>query len=86
MPTISRFFGIDITMRYRGEHPPPHFHAEYSGHKASFDIETMAMKGSMPPKARALIVEWAAMHEAELLEDWQRAGAGLPLIEIRGLE
>jgi hypothetical protein len=78
--------GIDITMRYRGEHPPAHFHAEYAGHKASFDIGTMTMKGSMPPKARGLIVEWAAIHEAELFEDWQRAEAGLPLIEIEGLK
>ena len=71
MPTISRFYGIDITMRYRGEHPPPHFHAEYAGYKASFDIGTLTMKGSMPPKARGLIVEWAAIHEAELFDAWQ---------------
>ena len=86
MPTISRFYGIEITMRYRGEHPPPHFHAEYAGHKASFDIGTLTMKGAMPPKARGLIVEWAAIHEAELFEAWQRAEAGLPLMEIEGLK
>ncbi len=73
-------------MRYRGEHPPPHFHAEYGGYKASFDIGTLTMKGSMPPKARGLIVEWAAIHEAELFDAWQRARAGLPLMEIEGLK
>jgi hypothetical protein len=55
-------------------------------HKASFDIGTLNMKGSMPPKARGLIVEWAAIHEAELFEAWQRAEAGLPLTEIEGLK
>jgi hypothetical protein len=46
----------------------------------------MAMRGSMPPKARGLIVEWAAIHEAELFEAWQRAEASLPLEEIEGLK
>jgi hypothetical protein len=76
MPTISRFYGIDITMRYRGEHPPPHFHAEYAGYKASFDIGTLTMKGSMPPKARGLIVEWAAIHEAEFVRGLAKGGSG----------
>lgn len=39
MPEISRFYGIRITM-YIGmrEHPPPHFHAEYSGQEALIRI------------------------------------------------
>jgi len=30
MPDISRFYGIVIKIYY-GDHPPPHFHAEYGG-------------------------------------------------------
>lgn len=33
MPEICRFFGISIKM-YFGDHPPPHFHAEYEEHRA----------------------------------------------------
>ena len=32
MPEISLFCGIRITMFY-SDHNPPHFHAEYAGHK-----------------------------------------------------
>ena len=37
MPEISLFGGIRITMYY-DDHNPPHFHAEYAGHKALVDI------------------------------------------------
>jgi hypothetical protein len=30
VPRISSFYGIVIEM-YFGDHPPPHFHARYSG-------------------------------------------------------
>jgi hypothetical protein len=33
MLRISSFFGIVIEM-YFGDHPPPHFHARYSGESA----------------------------------------------------
>ena len=39
MPRISSFFGIVIEM-YFGDHPPPHFHARYSGESAKIEIAT----------------------------------------------
>ncbi|MCY4423502.1 MAG: DUF4160 domain-containing protein [Acidimicrobiaceae bacterium] len=39
MPEICRFYGIVIKMFY-DDHSPPHFHAEYSGHKAEVSIDT----------------------------------------------
>lgn len=30
------------------------------------------MAGRLPPRALALIVEWASSHEAELLTNWTR--------------
>lgn len=38
MPEISLFGGIRIMMFY-SDHNPPHFHAEYAGHKALVDIQ-----------------------------------------------
>ena len=37
MPELCRFFGIVIRM-YVGDHPPPHFHAEYGGQEVQVSI------------------------------------------------
>jgi len=63
MPELCRFYGIVIQMYYR-DHPPPHFHALYSGQKAAIDIETLAfIDGGLPARARGLVIEWAALHQ-----------------------
>lgn len=73
MPELSRFYGIIILMYY-GDHPPPHFHAIYAGRNAVVDIETLAfIDGQLPPRARGLVIEWAAMHQNELREAFRRA-------------
>jgi hypothetical protein len=70
MPEISRFFGIIIRMYYK-DHNPPHFHAMYQDFAAEYDITTLALlNGSLPPRAHALVLEWASFHRAELMEDW----------------
>lgn len=70
MPTISQFFGIVIQMFWR-EHAPPHFHALYAEHEALIDIRTLdVITGKLPRRAMALVLEWAALHRAELMEDW----------------
>ena len=38
MPEVSVFFGI-IRIHYK-DHNPPHFHAEYQGFDAMFNIKT----------------------------------------------
>lgn len=38
MPVLSMFYGIIIRM-YFDDHNPPHFHAEYQGYKAQFDMD-----------------------------------------------
>ncbi len=40
MPCISQFFGIVIYMYYN-DHTPPHFHAQYGGSEALYEIETL---------------------------------------------
>ncbi len=70
MPTISQFFGIVIRMFFN-DHAPPHFHAEYGGHKATFDIENLrCIEGNVPRRAQELIMDWAELHQKELLDNW----------------
>jgi hypothetical protein len=71
MPTISMFYGILIRM-YWNDHAPPHFHVEYGEYRAQYLIETLALsRGQLPRRAHALVLEWAAMHRNELMEDWE---------------
>ena len=70
MPTISMFYGILIQM-YWDEHAPPHFHAIYGEFKATIDIRRLAIsEGSLPRRACHLVLDWAELHQQELLEDW----------------
>ena len=86
MPRISEFFGIIIAMYYN-DHAPPHFHARYGEHEALISIDTLAtLRGSLPRRALALVLEWAAQHRGELADDWERARRGEPLAAIAPLE
>jgi hypothetical protein len=56
------------------EHNPPHFHALYGGDKASIGIRDLSIiEGSIPPRALGLVMEWAAMHQPELMSCWEHA-------------
>jgi hypothetical protein len=71
MPTISIFYGIIIQM-FWGDHAPPHFHALYAEYEVLVNIQTLEIiKGTMPRRALALVLEWASEHRTELLEDWK---------------
>jgi len=73
MPEICRFYGIIIAMFY-DEHNPPHFHARYGGHKVSIDIRSLSvLDGKFPPRALGLVIEWASLHQNELMDDWNLA-------------
>ena len=70
MPIISRFFGIIIRMFFN-EHAPPHFHAEYGEHRVVIDISSLeVMEGGFPRRALELVLDWAELHQDELMEDW----------------
>jgi len=86
MLEISRFLGIVIRM-YFFDHDPPHFHASYSGKEAQIRIAPFGLlDGELPPRALALVVEWARLHEDELLENWRRLHADEPALKIAPLE
>lgn len=86
MPEISRFFGIIIAMYYK-EHGIPHFHAKYGGQRGVFSVsELKLIKGRLPKRVIALVLEWAFEHRDELMENWQLAMAKKPLRKIPPLE
>lgn len=86
MPEISRFFGIVITMNYN-DHAPPHFHVRYSGQKALIGIQTLTvLQGRLSPRVFGLVMEWASLHQAELMEDWELARQQAELQRIEPLE
>jgi hypothetical protein len=68
---------------FYSDHEPAHFHAIYGDYEALIEIETLPVfRGSLPRRALALVLEWAAMHRVDLRDDWQRARAGQTLSEI----
>ena len=87
MPTISMFFGIIIRMYCApGEHNPPHFHAEYNGHKAIIEIdEARCIKGALPSRQLKLILAWCVLHQDELMQNWELSKDGKPLSRINPL-
>jgi len=86
MPELSRFYGIIIRMYY-GDHAPPHFHAVYQGEEIKVNISALeVMEGGMRRRARMLVLEWAALHRAELLQAWEAASRNLEPSKIAPLE
>jgi hypothetical protein len=86
MAEVTRFFGIVIRM-YFSDHSPAHFHAEYGECEALVAIETLSiLRGDLPRRALALVLEWAALHRRELRADWERARGGTPLEPIAPLD
>ncbi|MBC7842005.1 MAG: DUF4160 domain-containing protein [Gemmatimonadaceae bacterium] len=65
MPEISRFFGIVIRMYYL-DHNPPHVHAHCGGSTAVIRISPFdVIFGDLPPRALAMVREWATLHQNE---------------------
>lgn len=86
MPRISSFYGILIYM-YPNDHNPPHFHAKYGEFEALIGIKNFSvMEGELPPKALALIVEWASIHQEELNQNWLLMLKQEPLVKIEPLK
>ena len=50
-------------------------------------IENLSiLEGKLTPIILGLVIEWAAIHQRELLENWQRAREQNPLEKIEPLE
>ena len=69
----QRVYGIVVYMYWR-DHAPPHFHAIYAGEEAQILIsDGTILAGSIPRRAANLVKEWAQLHHAELVANWDRA-------------
>ena len=84
MPTISTFYGIRIVMYQTDkEHNPPHIHAIYGEHNASFLISNgELLKGTFPSRASRMVKEFILKYQNELLEMWNSS----LFVELPGLE
>jgi hypothetical protein len=86
MPVISRFFGVIIRMYY-DEHNPPHFHAEYQGNEAIFDMQGNIIKGNLKSKtATKLVREWVDLHQQDIEKNWDLARKNQELLNIDPLD
>jgi hypothetical protein len=69
------------------DHNPPHFHAAYGEDIALIDIQNLSVfAGRLPPRALGLVIEWATLHQQELLADWDMARRQQALRAIPPLE
>jgi hypothetical protein len=86
LPIISTFYGIIIRMNF-GDHNPPHFHAEYQGYQAAFEIKTgKLVAGEFPANAKRLVEAWTKKNRTALLANWKHAVTREPLERIPGME
>jgi hypothetical protein len=88
VPEISRFFGIVIRMFVEtgGPHHRPHFHAYYAGGVGIYAVDTVErIAGYLPLKQERLVLAWSEIHQAALLENWQRLQEGSPPGKIEPL-
>jgi len=49
-------------------------------------LASLAFEGELSPRALGLVMEWAAVHRGELMEDWNLARQQQPLKRIAPLE
>jgi hypothetical protein len=62
-------------------------HAEFQGQVGVYSIpDGELLAGKLPPKKHKLVVAWIAIHEDELIADWDLAVNGKKPFQIRGLD
>jgi len=68
-------------------HNVPHVHAEFQGNVGVYSIpDGELLAGKLPPKKHKMVVAWIAIHEDELMADWDLALNGKKPFQIRGLD
>lgn len=86
MPPVSHPFkkgALVILMNYV-DHAPPHVHVKYQGDVRNYRIEIrtrswMKHGKELPPALKNLVEAWVAVHEQELLEQWENARDNRPV-------
>lgn len=70
-----------------GPHHSPHFHAYYQDHVGIYAIAPIQrLAGSLPRRQERLVLAWAELHQAELVDDWRRLQEGRPPAKIEPLK
>jgi hypothetical protein len=73
---VSRFYGV-LIYQYPNDHNPPHFHAKYAGADVAIEIANLqVLVGQIPARAMSLVREWVALHQQELIDNWNNLRAG----------
>lgn len=83
MPQVAKVGRIKVLMYYN-DHAPPHVHLDDGG---EVQVVVPIVGGTVPPGIfskpdRKAILAWLASRETELLANWARASAGMPLQKI----
>ncbi|MFN3828849.1 MAG: DUF4160 domain-containing protein [Tepidimonas ignava] len=69
---------------YWDDHEPPHFHVAYGDYSAVYVIETLTMlRGALPRRAHAMVLEWAAAHRANGWRTGNDANSDSPCCRLR---
>jgi len=85
MPVISKFYGIVIRMLFIRSFVA-HFHAIYGNSELIVGVAPLrVMQGDAPCRVRNMVLEWAAQHQEELLQAWNRLSAAQPPLPIAPL-
>ena len=72
MPVISQFYGIVIRMLIARPFKA-HFHAFYRDSELVVEVSPLRIiQGNAPNRVRSMVLEWAAQHQLELAESWDR--------------
>ncbi len=66
---------------------PLHFHAEYGEYELVITISPIKIiKGDAPKRVKSMVLEWTALHQEELLRDWELCKNMQPPFAIEPLE
>lgn len=87
MPELCRFYNIIVRMYFSDheQHHKPHFHVYYAGREAAIGLDGTLLSGDIPAKQLKLVQAWAAIHEEELVEAWNKAVRNVPFGKIEPL-
>ena len=86
MPVISKFYGIVIRMVGGGQ-LEPRFHAIYGDSELVVSLWPLqVVQGEAPRRVCDMVLEWAMVHQDELLAAWNRCRFGLAPHAISPLE
>ena len=81
--SILRYPNQDVLQRPR----TPHFHAIYGEYELIVGISPITiLEGKAPNRVRSMILEWTALHQEELSENWNRCRQGEQPSPIAPLE